>query len=226
MSGDFESDDPNAPKNVIGIVKDFHFKSLHEQIDPVTIILFNPKKVSVFGAFSLLVKTNAQAETILPKFQAQWKNLLPGVPFDYSFASEKYKLIHKKDEGHATLMMIASVASTIITLFGLVGLSVYTTYRRSKEIAIRKVHGATSNTILILFIKQITIWTVISSVIALPCAVYFIGEWMENFAYRTIVPWYHYIEIVLGAIFLITLSILYQATISSYKNPANVLRNN
>jgi len=226
MSENFESEDPTAPKNVIGIVKDFHFKSLHEHIDPVTIILFNPKKVSAFGAFKLLVRTYGNSEDILRKLQAQWKSLFPDVPFEYSLVKEKYQSIYEKDHGQATLMMVGSIISTIITLFGLVGLSVYTTYRRTKEIAIRKVYGASSSTILILFIKQITTWTIIGSIIAVPCAVYFIAEWMNDFAYRTAVPWYHYLEVVLGAILLITLSILYQATISSLKNPANALRNN
>jgi putative ABC transport system permease protein len=225
MSENFEFEDPNAPKNVIGIVKDFHFKSLHEQIDPVTITLINPRKVNVFGAFKLLVKAYGDSEDILQKLEVQWKNHFPDVPFEYSFINEKYQSIYKKDRGHATLMMVGSIASTIITLFGLVGLSVYTTYRRSKEIAIRKVYGASSNTILILFIKQITTWTMISSVIAVPFAVYLIGEWMNDFAYRTTVPWYIYFEVVLGATLLITVSILYQATISSFKNPAKALRN-
>lgn len=225
ISENFKSADPNAPKNVIGIVKDFHFKSLHEQIDPVTITLFDPRKVSVFGAFKLLVRTYGDSENILQKLQVQWKNLFPDVPFEYSFLKEKYQSIYKKDRSHATLMMIGSTASTIITLFGLIGLSLYTTYRRSKEIAIRKVHGATSNTILILFIKQIASWAIIGSFVAVPAAIYFTREWMNDFAYRTMISWQHYFEVVLGAILLITLSILYQATISSYKNPAKVLRN-
>lgn len=224
MSETFESEDPNAPKNVIGIVKDFHFKSLYEKLDPITISLVDPTKVTVWGASKILVRTYGDSEGILRKLQAQWKVLFPDVPFEYSFLKEKYRSIYKRDRGHATLVMVGSVTSTVITLFGLIGLSLYTTYRRSREIAIRKVYGASSDVILMMFIKQIASWTIIGSILAVPVARYFIRDWMNSFAYRTVVPWQHYIEVVASALLLIILSVFYQAIVSSYRNPAELLR--
>jgi putative ABC transport system permease protein len=225
MNENFESEDPDAPKNVIGVVKDFHFESLREQIEPINITLINPREVSAWGASKLLVRTYGDSEDILRKLRTQWAALFPDVAFDYSILKEKYHSIYAKDQGHATLLMVGSIASTIITLFGLIGISLYTAHRRSKEIAIRKVYGASSNTILLSFIRQITTWTLISGLIAVPVAMYFIEEWMNGFAYRTTVSWQLYLEVVVCAILLITISILYQVTLSSYKNPAKVLRN-
>jgi len=225
MNDNFESEDQNAPKNVIGAVKDFHFESLREQIEPINITLVNPREVSAWGASKLLVRTYGDSDDILRKLKTQWAALFPDVAFDYSILKEKYHSIYAKDQGHATLMMVGSIASTIITLFGLIGISLYTTHRRSKEIAIKKVYGASSNTILLSFIKQITTWTLISALIAVPVAMYFIEEWMNGFAYKTTVSWQLYLEVVACAILLVTISILYQVTVSSYKNPAKVLRN-
>ncbi|MBT1689836.1 ABC transporter permease [Dawidia soli] len=225
MNDNFESEDQYAPKNVIGVVKDFHFESLREQIEPVNITLVNPREVSAWGASKLLVRTYGDSDDILRKLRTQWAALFPDVAFDYSILKEKYHAIYAKDQGHATLLMVGSIASTIITLVGLIGVSLYTTHRRSKEIAIRKVYGASSNTILLSFIRQITTWTLISAVAAVPVAMYFIEEWMSGFVYRTTVAWQDYLKVIAGAVLLITLAILYQVTLSSYKNPAKVLRN-
>lgn len=224
MSDDFQSEDPNAPKNAIGVVKDFHFESLHESIDPVVISMIMPKKVDIFGAGKLLVTTHGDPKKMVETIRKQWKDLFPDIPFDYSLLKDKYQAVYKKEQGYASLIMVGSTTSVLITLFGIVGLSVYTTYRRSKEIAIRKVHGASSKTILIMFVKQVTTWAMISSIIAVPLAMYLTTEWISSFAYRTSLSWQHYLQVVTGAIAVIILSILYQATVSSNKNPARVLR--
>jgi putative ABC transport system permease protein len=116
------------------------------------------------------------------------------------------------------------IISIIITLFGLIGLTYFGTYRRLKEFSIRKIFGASGNSILNMLLKQTFRWTLLASAISIPVATYIINEWLNSFAYRIDTPLSLYLIVILFATVITTLSVLYQTLIASTMNPAEVLR--
>jgi putative ABC transport system permease protein len=185
-----QSSDPNAPDGVIGIVQDFNFETLHNEITPVVINYVRPRNVEVWGSSKLLLKVKNHEDALLSKLEDQWKDYFPDVPFEYTFLSEEYRAAYDAERKQSVLIFSGSVASIAITTLGVIGLLFFSTHRRSKEMAIRKVHGASSVSIVAIFLRQILAWIALASLVSLPLALYFVTPWMNNFVYKADLPFF------------------------------------
>jgi putative ABC transport system permease protein len=202
---------------LIGVVKDFHFESLHQEIVPMIFFpdYYNNLSVKIAG------KNVQEGLTYLEKV---WKEFLPKRPFDYQFLSENYSRLYEAEQKQSQLFTIFSGLAIFIACLGLFGLATFNTLQRVKEIGIRKVLGASIPSILTLLSKEIVILILIANVIAWPVAWYLMGLWLDSFAYHIDM------DILLYALASVTTVIIALATVSAQTikaartNPANTLR--
>ncbi|MEX2233101.1 MAG: ABC transporter permease [Cyclobacteriaceae bacterium] len=204
---------------VIGVVKDFNYTSLHRNIEPLT-LPFAPYESRYL---SLKIKSEDMANTIKAVGEA-WSRLVPHRPFLYSFLDDDFNRQYQSDFIFRKLFTIFSCLAIFIASLGLLGLATYTAEQRTKEIGIRKVLGADLRNIVGLLSKDFIKLVLISIVIATPISWYTMNQWLEGFAYRMeIHPW---IFILAGCIALsiAVFTISYQSVKSALINPVSSLR--
>jgi putative ABC transport system permease protein len=182
---------PAFPENkrfvkIIGVVKDFHFRSLHSPMGPFIFRMYQPW---LFNIFIKLKPGNVQ-ETIAG-IQEISKKIAPDYPFKFQFLDDIYNRMYLMENKVSVLFNVFSGLAIIISCLGLFGLAAYTVEQRTKEIGIRKVLGAKVPAIVFLLSKEFTKWIIIANVIAWPVAYYFMSNWLNSFAYRIDVSiWY------------------------------------
>jgi len=204
---------------VIGVVKDFNFVSLHRNIEPLTL----PLEPFASRYLTLKIKSADLAKTLVEVGKI-WNKLAPHRPFLYSFLDEDFNRQYHSDFIFRKLFTIFSCLAIFIACLGLLGLATYTAEQRTKEIGIRKVLGAGVDNIVSLLSKDFIKLVLISIVIATPVSWYAMTRWLEGFAYRiAIQPW---IFILAGAVALTiaVLTISYQSLKSARMNPVSSLK--
>ncbi|GAA3555675.1 ABC transporter permease [Snuella lapsa] len=164
-----------------GIAKDFHFGSMTQQIQPLA--FFNLNIFLTYRYLNFKVKPGDMQSTI-SNIQKKWSQLIPESPFDYHFMDDSLKELYTSEIKFRKAVYNASLLSLAIVLLGIVGLVSLSAHKRIKEVGIRKVLGASTFKIILLFIKEFTIIIVIASAIAIPIAYYVMNEWLNNYVYR------------------------------------------
>lgn len=207
------------PGQVIGVVRDFNFFSLHNPIEPL-VFVFNPNPGN---RLILRYAANAEAEA-MAHVNDVWNDILPNYPLDYSFLNEALRDQYEADQNQNQLISVMTVLCIIISLIGLSGLSAFNVSQRSKEIGVRKVLGAMSVQIVGLVFSSTLKLVVLAAVIAGPLTYLVIGRWSSNFAYQagfnvTIVLLA--IVVSLGLTFLIVGGHVWK---TARKNPSDTLR--
>lgn len=204
---------------IIGVVKDFYYKSLHEKIGPV--VIRNDQSYS--GTY--FVKTTA-GKTMEAKEKAEslWKKFFPSEPFSYQFLNEEFEKLYRADHKASTLIWIFSFLAIFISCLGLYGLATFTAERRSKEIGIRKVLGASISGIIALLSKDFLKLVIISLLVASPLAWWAMNNWLQEFAYRVNIGWWIFMAAGLIAILIAFVSIGFRAVKASAANPIQSLR--
>lgn len=204
---------------VIGVVKDFHFSSLHNELEP---LIFHFKK-SHFRTVSIKISANNISRTIA-HIKKCWKAVTPAFPFYYSFLDESFDLQYKTEEKLTGIFGYFALLAIFIASLGLIGLAYFITQKRSKEIGIRKVYGASVTGILLLLSKEFTKWVLIANIFAWPTAYIAMNKWLSGFAYRTGIG----IEIFLLsgflALFTALLTVSLQTVKAAVSNPVEILR--
>lgn len=182
---DFEpqSGEPMKPRKIIGVVKDFHFESLRQNIGALSMWL-NPYA----GNISLKVNTS-EIGPLIADVERTWKKVAPELPFSYRFLDESFNNLYRSETRISSLFSIFSGLSIFIACLGLFGLAAFTTERRFKEIAIRKTLGATTTNLVRLLSKDFLKLVVLSLLISIPIAWYLMNEWLADFAYRIDFQW-------------------------------------
>jgi putative ABC transport system permease protein len=205
--------------HIVGVYKDFHYESLHNKINPLFLVLDSDKG----GTFYIKIKPNDIRAT-LDYIESVWAQFDTKHPFEYTFMDEEFARQYEADRTQKTLISILSYVCIIVSLLGLIGLSAFTASRKSKEISIRKVLGANTPTIVLLFSKDYIRLILIAFVISVPLADYAIVEWMSDFAYRMDISWLYFIipGIVVLALGLLTVTV--QSLRSARANPVDGLR--
>ena len=204
--------------NVIGVIKDFHYESLRNDIDALG--LFLEKST---GSMAIKLKTDDFASVIV-NIEKIWKKQAPGQPFNYRFMDDAFDTSYKEERRLGSIFIIFTSLSIFIACLGLFGLAAFNSQNRTKEIGVRKVLGASVSQITfgltIDFLKLVTI----STLIALPFGWYFMNKWLEDFSYRIQIGW----EILgFSAILVITIAIItvsYQSIKAAVANPVKSLR--
>ncbi|HWB24250.1 MAG TPA: ABC transporter permease [Chitinophagaceae bacterium] len=204
---------------VIGVVKDFHFKSMHEKIDPM--VLF-----SGTGWYSyIFIKTPpGNATGALNAAKAAWQQLLPQDPFNYVFLDDTFNGLYKDDLRASSLVLIFSIIVVIISSLGLFALAAFTAEQRTKEIGIRKVLGATVSNITLLLSKDFVKLVLVAVIIASPIAWWAMDKWLQDFAYRITISWWIFAAAALSALLIATATISFQAIKAALSNPVKSLR--
>jgi len=202
---------------LIGVVKDFHFESLHQDIIPIVFHQGGYNVISVKIAGSNIQEGLQQIEKV-------WKEFIPNRPFSYRFLDERYQQLYESEQKQSQLFTIFSGLAIFIACLGLFGLATFNTLQRVKEIGIRKVLGASVPTILGLLSKEIVILIVVANVIAWPVAWVLMSKWLDSFAYHIEMNALIYLIAAVIAVFIALLTVSTQTIRAAMTNPSNTLR--
>jgi len=204
---------------VIGVLKDFNFISLHRTIEPLT-LPYEP-----FACRYVLLKVqSANLPGTIEEVHKIWARLAPHRPFLYSFLDSDFNRQYQNDFNFKTLFSLFSSLAILIACLGLLGLATYTTELRTKEIGIRKVLGANISSIVALLSKDFIVLVVVAMIIATPVAWYSMNRWLEGFAYRIDIHFWIFLLAGVAAIAVAALTISFQAIKAARGNPVTSLR--
>jgi putative ABC transport system permease protein len=207
---------------VIGVVKDFHYQSLHKPITPL--VFTNSSRFGdVLGLTAVRVKADNFKEAV-QSIETKWKEFVKDRPFQYSFLD---KTVEEQYLAEATSQKIFSFFSSLaifIACIGLLGLAAYATQQRMREISIRKVLGASAGNIVGMLSKDFMKLVLIAALIAFPVSWFFMHKWLEDFAYRINIGWWVFAVAGFLAVLIALLTISFQAIKAAVSNPVKVLR--
>ncbi len=208
----------DRPGEVRGVVKDFHFESMHSKIQPL--VLF----AQDWGSNLLIKMDGKNVQGTLAAIDKAWKGLVPHRPFEFQFLDDKFNRMYETEMRTGKVLTLFSGLAILLACLGLFGLSVYSAQQRIKEIGVRKVLGASVQSLILLLSGDFLVLVVIAIIIAVPAAALVIGKWMEDFAYRTEVGWWMYLLPGLAAIGIAFLTVGIQALKAALTNPVKNLR--
>ncbi|MEP2667631.1 MAG: FtsX-like permease family protein [Cyclobacteriaceae bacterium] len=204
---------------VIGVVKDFHFKSLREQLSPVVLQIFPPS----FYTLTLKVKREDLATTIA-FCKETYERLIPEIPFSYKFLDSNFENMYKSEEKLSVLFTIFSGLAILVACMGLFGLVEYSVNQRVREIGIRKVFGASVNSLVLMLTKKYFALITIAFIIIIPVSSYFSNQWLSNFAYRITISPLIYVKACLLIVGITVLTVSFQSIKAALTNPAHTLK--
>ena len=204
---------------VIGVVRDFHFRSLREQIEPL-----------IFGRFSMANRyltlniASENASSTITAIASKWHHMVPGIPFTYFFLDEAIDKQYRAEVSFGHLFLYFGVVAILIASLGLLGLSLFNVAQRTKEIAVRKTFGAEVINIVVLLTRDHLRLVLISFVLASPIAWFVMTRWLRGFAYRIEIPWWTFSVAAGISVTIATLTIFYQSVKAAHTNPVIGLR--
>ena len=207
------------PGRVMGVVSNFHFQPLHQQIGAL-VLEFDPRQYQY-----LLVKVQPDnIDDVISYIENAWEGISPNIPFDYMFLDQQYDNLYKSEKRSSTLFIAFSIIAIFISLLGLFGLSAFAVERRTREIGLRKILGARNPNILYVLSKDFLVLLIISFVLSIPAGYFYMDMWLADFAFRTRIGVSLFIiaggiNILLG---LMTLS--YHGLRIAQNNPADTIR--
>jgi putative ABC transport system permease protein len=204
---------------VTGIVKNFNYKSLHNNVEPVA-LTFYP---DIFDNLMVKISTENIPATI-DFLKKTWGNYFPGTLFEYSFLNDDFQKLYAKETLTLKMITLVSILSLFISCIGLFGLVLFTTDRRIKEIGLRKVAGSTSGGIILMLNFEFIRWILISFIIACPIIIYFMKKWLESFAYRINLSWWIFASAGIISILISLLTVSWHTWYIATRNPAECLK--
>jgi putative ABC transport system permease protein len=209
-----------AKSTVIGVVKDFHYRSLREEISPLVLFLENTYFQQVVVKYS----SKTDVSELVANLKTKWEELFPDTDFDYSFVDEEYNALYDADEKMGKLFFFFSLLIIFVACLGIFGLTSFLSEQRSREIGIRKVMGSSVAEIMRLLTADFTKWVIAANVLAVPIAWYAMSKWLQNYSYRT--PLSLWVFLLAGMITL-TISLLtisFQTFRAANLNPVETLK--
>ena len=206
---------------LVGILKDFNFVSLREEVEPFAFWYSNSNRP--FGCVSIKL-TGSHIREVLASIENLYNENSPVIPFKYYFLNEHLNLLYSKENQQAKLITTFSLLSVIVSILGILGLSTFMCQYRIKEIGIRKVSGARISEVMTMLNKDFVKWVAIAFVIATPIAYYAMHRWLENFAYKTELSWWIFALAGLLALGIALLTVSWQSWKAATRNPVEALR--
>jgi putative ABC transport system permease protein len=205
--------------NIIGVVRDFHFDSMHDEIQPLMLHTFD------FNTFwFLFVKANENMEAVLEHCEKVWKEVVPEFNWEYTFLNENLELQYSDEDRWSRIIAYASVIAILLSCLGLMGISGLLVARRFKEVGIRKANGATIGKIVILLNTELLKWVALAYLMACPAAWFIAKRWLQDFAFQTSISWWIFALAGLGALLISLLTITLQIFRVARQNPVHALR--
>jgi putative ABC transport system permease protein len=203
---------------VVGVVEDFHFESLKENITPLSLILGQ-------SGWSMPIRfQSADTKEVIDDVEATWKAVAPGQPFEYTFLDEAFGRMYSSEQRVGKVLGVFASLAIIIACLGLFALTSFTAEQRTKEIGIRKVMGASVSSIVLLLSKEFGKLIVIAFLLAAPLSWFAVDSWLENYTYKTEIGIFVYILAGLAAFLLAWITMGYQSIKAARSNPVTSLR--
>jgi ABC-type antimicrobial peptide transport system permease subunit len=204
---------------VVGVVKDFNDRSFRNDLAPLLITT----NITMYSQAGIKLETTDLIST-LQAVKTIWEQTLPGFVYEYRFLEDKIAGFYKQESQLAQLYKIFAAIAILLSCLGLYGLAYFMTVQRTKEVGIRKVHGASAGEIVYLFAKEFIVLIAIAFAIAAPVAWYYMHQWMKNYVYRTSISWWIFAAGGLIAIIVAMATISLQSLKAAYSNPVNSIR--
>ncbi|WP_170234117.1 ABC transporter permease [Segetibacter aerophilus] len=204
---------------IVGIVKDFTYKSFHEKTGPL-VAFTDP---AWFSYFTVRIAAGNVTKAIAD-VQSTWNKTLPGRPLEYNFLDDSFDNLYKEDQQASFLIFLLAIIAVVISSLGLFGLAAFTAEQRTKEMGIRKVLGATIGNITALLSKDFVKLVCISILVATPVAFWAMHQWIQSFAYRINITWWMFAAAGLLALLIALLTTCFQAIKTALANPVKALR--
>jgi putative ABC transport system permease protein len=211
-------DNSFRPIEVIGIVKDFHFESLRQQVGPLCMRLGSSTGLTSFKVSA------GQSADLIKQIGLKWKSLAPGMPFRYFFLNDSFNDMYHNEQRTGTIAIIFAVLAVVIACMGLFGLVTYMAEQRKKEIGIRKVLGATVNNMVLLLSRDFLWLVFIALIVAFPVAWWAMQTWLSDFVYRVQIAWWVFVFSGGIAMLIAFLTVSTQAIKAALANPVKSLR--
>lgn len=209
---------------VIGVVKNFNVQSLQTAITPF-VLFHSSSKTYDLGTSQIVARLNpGDINSTISKIESQWKSFVSGEPFDYNFLDASFDALYRSEKRMGNIFGIFTVLSIFIACLGLFGLSAYIAERRTKEIGVRKVLGASVQNIVALLSKDFLKLTIIAAFISFPVAWWAMNKWLEDFAYRISIGWSVFLVAGVIALLIALLTVSFQAIKAAIANPVKSLR--
>jgi putative ABC transport system permease protein len=209
---------------VIGVVKDFNVQSAHNIVNPMALFHTSSKNYTAGTSYIVATIQGGDIANILRSFKDKWQTFAPATPFESYFLDRDFEALYNADQRMGTVFGIFTLLSILVAGLGLFGLAAYTAERRTKEIGVRKVLGASVKGIVFMLSKEYIRLVIIAAVISFPIAWWSMNKWLENFAYRTTITWWVFAAAALSALIIALATVSFQAINAALANPVRSLR--
>lgn len=204
-------------REIIGVMKDFHFSSMHAEIGPLALVytFINPG--------NMLIRV-ADVASGVDFIETVWADVVPDIPLDLVFYDEHLNSLYEKETHLSYLISTFSLVAILLTIMGLYGIIAMLVNNKMKEVGIRKVLGSSVPALIVLLSKKYFILAFTSLALGLPLTYVIMSRWLDNFSYQATLPWWVFAGAALSLILLVALTILYKILSVSRMNPVNVIR--
>jgi len=209
---------------VIGVAKDFNLQSLHSAMGPFALFHTSSHTYDLGTSYLLASAGTVNMQNTISTIEKNWKAAAPDVPFDYTFLDEDFDALYRSDARMSAVFGIFTILSIFVGCLGLFGLSAFTAERRTKEIGIRKVLGASVTNLLTLFSKDFIKHILLSCLIAFPIAWWSMNLWLQDFAFRIQIQWWMFISSAIAALVITAVTISMHMIKATFANPVTTLR--
>lgn len=217
--GDFDQNGNFQGGEIIGVVKDFHIKPMDQAIEPITFFLDDDWMEYIS------IRYNTQdINALLTEVGDTWRKHFPNEEYIYFFLKERYESLYIEETRMKNILLAFTFLAIFIGCLGLFGLAAFVAQQKSKEIGIRKVHGASIQSIMILLTKQFSYWVLLANLIAWPLAYYFLDDWLSNFFYRIGMPYWVFFFSGILTLILAILTVSYRAYRAAASDPLNAIK--
>ena len=206
--------------DIIGVVNDFNYSSLHKVIGPVC-IMFTSKSTPTAITIRFARDGVGQGMNFINN---EWQKILTGYPIKYQFYDDWFDSMYRSEEYFATTISLFALLAIIISCIGILGLAIFSSERRTKEIGIHKINGARISEILVMLNKDFIILVTIAYLIAVPVAWYAMHKWLQSFAYKTELSWWIFALSGIIALGIALLTVSLQSWRAAARNPVEALR--
>ncbi|SDW17385.1 putative ABC transport system permease protein [Hydrobacter penzbergensis] len=210
----------NEIYHVVGVVKDYHYLALNQKIEPQ---MFTMKNDNQYGQFNIKIKPNTAADC-LAYIQKKFKDFFPLSPYDYTFKNEKNLKEYESEAKWKQIMLFGAILTIFVSCIGLFGLSVLAAEKRTKEIGIRKILGASVNGVVTILSKDFLKLVCIALIVAVPAAWMVANKWLQNYPYRITIGWQIFAAACFLVVFIAMATVSFQAIKAAVANPVKSLR--
>ena len=203
---------------IIGVVKNFHYESLHESIGALALFLDN-------STGSMAIRLNAgDFSNTINSIEQIWSEVAPGQPFSYRFMDESFNTTFEAEQRLSKIFMVFTILSILIACLGLFGLAAFNAQKRTKEIGVRKVLGASIGQITYRLTVDFLKLVGVAILVSIPVGWYVMNKWLEDFSYRIEIGWWVFVLAAFLAVTIATITVSYQSIKAAVVNPVKSLR--